>query len=80
MDKNNYILKDTILKKKIWKPQTLEKLTDWLLQKAYAQVYQWDLDKQTYRGLYRAIKYSKNLKQLNEFLIYELWYYIDISK
>ena len=73
-----YILKDNILGTQLYKSKSLDKITDLLLKKARAQVYHDDLDKQTYRGLYEAVKYSQNIKELNDFLTYELGYSIEI--
>ena len=74
-----YVLIDNLLWVVHEKNNDLKKLTDDLLSKLYARVYNWDCSKSTYRNIYNAIQDSKNLKELNDILTYEIWFRILID-
>ena len=74
-----YVLIDNLLWIVHQKNNDLKKLTDNLLSKLYASVYNWDCSESTYRNVYHAIQDSENLKELNDTLTYEIWFKILID-
>lgn len=69
-----YIIKDCFWNYVKWfkRPKELEIVKEKLKEKLWKLVYNWELCKSTYRTFYEYSHYW-NLKELNEFLNYELW-------
>ena len=69
-----YTIKDCfwITVKGFKRPQELEKIEKRLMSKLRKLVYDWELDKHTYREVYEVINYWEDLKEINSVLNYEL--------
>jgi hypothetical protein len=74
-----YLLIDNLLWVVHQKNNDLKKLTENLLSKLYAEVWNWNCSENTYRNIYHAIEDSKNIWELNEVLSYEIWFKILID-
>lgn len=74
-----YVLIDNILGVVHQKSEDLKTITDNLLSKLYSRVWNWDCSERTYREVFHAVEDSRNLKELNDTLEYEIWFKVLIN-